>query len=357
MIEFQKAIVKEIYDFKDFLQEVFLDIDHPSKKAINYTKMTGPLKKGDRVLVNTTACSLNLGTGGNHYIMANLDGVNQRLTGNGHGMKLKYTPNQVKVLFSEAQESPLHGEFYKELNLKGKQVYMGELHSMLLPLCAHLKYCTKEKMKIACIITDHGALPIWMSKNIEKLKKMGLLDRVISIGNAFGGDHECVNIYTALQLAANILNMDAIIVTMGPGIMGTGTPYGFSGLELGFYLDLCWYHGTKSLYVPRISFCDSRSRHFGISHHFINILDKIIQTPIPIVLPSMDKDKTKLVLNQLRQVNIASKHPICIKNGKNILKSLEYYQLNPKTMGRGLKEEPEFFYSQGAIVEYGLLNI
>ena len=54
-----------------------------------------------------------------------------------------------------------------------------------------------ENKKIACIITDHGALPVWFSKNIRLLKSKGLLDTVISIGNAFGGDYECVNIYTA----------------------------------------------------------------------------------------------------------------------------------------------------------------
>lgn len=356
MIEFQKAVVKNIYPFTDSLEEVLLDIDHPSKKAINYNKMTGSLKKGDIVLVNTTACSLNLGTGGHHYIMANLHMNTQKLTGDGYGMKLKYTPNQINVLFAEAQESPLHQQFNKELNLEGKQIYIGELHSMLVPLSAHLKYRIQEKIKIACIITDHGALPLWMSKNIEKLKSMGILDTVISIGNAFGGDYECVNIYTALQLGANILNMDAIIITMGPGIMGTGTPYGFSGLELGFYVDLCYYRGAKPLYVPRISFIDTRPRHYGISHHFINSLNKIIQNPIPIIIPNMDKSKTKHIINQLKQYKLLSKHPVKIRDGRGIRTSLEYYQLNPKSMGRGFGEDPDFFYSQGAVIEYGISN-
>lgn len=346
---------KEI--LKETIQEVSLDIDHPNKKALNYTKMTGYLKEGDRVLVNTTACTLNLGTGGYHYIMGNFNHEYSRLECPGHGMKLKYTPNQINVLFSEEQDSPLHEEFHKELNLTGKLVFVGELHSMLVPLCAHIKYCSKEDLKIACIITDHGALPLWISKNIRMLKSKKLLDDVISIGNAFGGDYECVNIYTALQLAANILDVDVIIITMGPGIMGTGTPFGFSGLELGFYLDLCHTQDCISLYTPRISFNDLRNRHYGLSHHYINTFRKIIQNPLPIVLPNMKARRVNFIIEQLRSSDLIKEHPIIIKDGKKIEESLSKYHLEPMTMGRGFKEDPEFFYAQGAIVEYGISKL
>ncbi len=355
MIEFKKATVEKIEKTQEYLQEVSLKIDHPCKRAYNYIKMTGPAKPGDVVLANTTACTLNLGTGGYHYIMANFSTCSSiELFGQGHGMKLKYTPNQIKVLFAEEPDSPLHKKFYQMLNLKGKLIFIGELHSMLLPLCAHIKYHSQNK-KIACIITDHGALPVWLSQNIELLKSKGLLESVISIGNAFGGDYECVNIYTALQLAANILNMDAMIITMGPGILGTGTPFGFSGLELGFYLDLCYNKEAQVLCVPRISFRDTRSRHYGISHHFINIFKELVTKPVPIVLPYMDHNKNRYVIKQLRDSDLLYKHPIAIRNGKNIINSLFEYGLNPTTMGRGLKDDPEFFYALGAVVEYALM--
>lgn len=357
MMELKKADVVRVNKIDENLQEIILDIDHPCKKAINYIKMTGCLKEGDTVLVNTTACTLNLGTGGFHYIMGNFNSNFNGSNGIGHGMKLKYTPNQVKVLFSEEQDSPLHSKFHKELNLKGKLIFIGELHSMLVPLCAHLKYKSSGGIKVACIITDHGALPVWFSKNIGTLRSKRLLDMVITIGNAFGGDHECVNIYTALQLAANIQGMDAVVITMGPGIMGTGTPFGFSGLDLGFYLDLCYKHGGIALCVPRISFRDSRDRHYGISHHFINIFREIIQNPLPIILPIMKKSKVVHVINQLRQSNLMTDHPVIMIEGKGIIKSLSRYQLNPTTMGRGFGDDPEFFYAHGAIVEYGLSQL
>ena len=357
MIEFKKAMVIRIEKSEETLQEVSLDIGHPCKKALNYTKMTGLLKEGDTVLVNTTACTLNLGTGGYHYIIGNFNVNDGELRGSGHGMKLKYTPNQINVLFSEEQDSPLHDKFHQELNLKGKLIFVGELHSMLMSLCSHIKYCSTGGIKVACIITDHGALPVWISKNIRVLKAKGLLDKVISIGNAFGGDYECVNIYTAVQLAANILDVDAIIITMGPGIMGTGTPFGFSGLELGFYLDFCYTQGGIALYVPRISFSDFRSRHYGISHHYLNTFRKIIQNPLPIILPNMGTSKVRHVIEQLRQSGLMLKHPIIIRDGRGISKSLSKYQLKPSTMGRGFEEDREFFYAQGAVVEYGLSRL
>lgn len=357
MMEIKRAEVDSIVNSGELLQEVSLLIDHPCKRAINYPKITGLLKMGDRVMVNTTACTLNLGTGGYHFVMGNLEADFQGLWGKGHGMKLKYTANQVNILFAEEQESPIHNKFHADLDLGGKLIFLGELHSMLMPLCGHLKYKAGNEIRIGCIITDQGALPVWLSKNIDILKAKGLLDQVISIGNAFGGDHECVNIYTALQLAANLLDMDAIIITMGPGIMGTGTPYGFSGLELGFYLDLCHCRGANALYVPRISFGDSRHRHYGISHHFINTLKGLVQNPTPIILPIMEGEKIRHTIAQLRQSELTIKHPIILRDGRGILNSLRKYELEPTTMGRGIQEEPEFFYAHGAIVEYGLSQI
>ena len=80
-------------------------------------------------------------------------------------------------------------------------------------------------------MTDGAALPIYLSKNVDTLKKKGLIDNTITIGSAFGGDYECINIYTALITAKEVLKADVVFVSMGPGIAGTGTKYGFTGIE------------------------------------------------------------------------------------------------------------------------------
>lgn len=353
MIEYKSAKVIDIYSLDENVDEVILDIEHNCKKAYNYKKMTGSVDIGDRVLVNTTACSLKLGTGGYHFIIANLDNLEKQMNNWGHGMKLKYTPQQVHISFCEEKDSPYHSLFQNTLKLKGKIVYIGELHSMLPPLCAYLKY-NKRNIKICCIITDHGALPVFFSKNIRNLKFLGLLDKTISIGNAYGGDYECVNIYTGLQMAIDILKADITIITMGPGIMGTSTPFGFSSLEMGFYINFIKNKGGEVLYIPRISFEDPRERHYGISHHTLNVLSYIVDVPIPIVLPIMEKNKVKFVMKQLKDYGLVNRYPVIFRSGRAIVNSLRYFNLNPDTMGRGLREERDFFYALGAVGKYGL---
>ena len=43
-----------------------------ARLAINLTDLSGPAAVGDRVLVNTTALDLGLGTGGRDFVIANL---------------------------------------------------------------------------------------------------------------------------------------------------------------------------------------------------------------------------------------------------------------------------------------------
>ena len=224
---------------------------------------------------------------------------------------------------------------------------------MLLPLCAYLKF-NKRNIKISCIITDHGALPVFFSKNIRTLKSLGLLDASISIGNAYGGDYECVNIYTGLQMALNVLKTDVVIITMGPGILGTNTPFGFSSLDMGFYVNFISKSGGKVLYIPRISFKDSRMRHYGISHHTLNILAHIIDVPIPLVFPIINMKKVKFIIHQLKEHKLLEKYSIIFNNGKDILHVLKQFNLNPDTMGRDVMKDKDFFYALGAVGKYGL---
>src|SRR5690606_4182036 len=81
--------------------------------AVCFPQLTGPVAAGHRVLLNTTAVDLGLGSGGFHFVMARLDegeagtppegvgggtGARGRNPMGGHIMKLRYTPLQVPVL-------------------------------------------------------------------------------------------------------------------------------------------------------------------------------------------------------------------------------------------------------------------
>jgi hypothetical protein len=105
-----------------------------------------------------------------------------------------------------------------------------------------------------------------------------MINGTITFGQAFGGDIETVNVYTSLISAEKILKSDLSIITMGPGITGTGTKYGFSGIEQGYIIDAVNTLGGNPIFIPRISFADKRERHYGISHHSITILNEICKT-------------------------------------------------------------------------------
>lgn len=346
MLELMTGKVTEILSENDDISEVLLDTPHPVKKGINYNKITGKVSAGDCVYLNTTACTLSLGTGGYHFIIANISRTSLSMSVGGHGMKLRYTPIQVKVPFTEEEKKEWKAVYDSKLDLRKTIVFFAELHSMVPPLSACLKYKTGGKIRTAYIMTDHAALPAAFSKSIACLKHKGLIDCVITTGNAFGGDYECVNIYTALQTAAK--ESDAIIVAMGPGITGTGTKYGFSGLELGFYSDLAVRHEGKCYYVPRISFADSRPRHYGLSHHSLTVLGEIMKEPVNISIHTMTNDRLMTVSGQLEAIGAYSKHIVTFTDGSEVKEAMDYYNLDTVTMGRGINDDPEFFLSIGA---------
>ena len=191
---------------------------------------------GDKVLLNTTAIRLGLGTGGFHYVIAILREESKVHKKTGHIMKLRYTPLQIAVQTMEEEGSPYHNSIMDFKSLEMLPVISCSLHSMLAPAIAIIKYYMPYS-RITYIMTDGASLPISMSNSIRDLKNKKLIDNTITYGHAFGGDFEAINIYTALIGAKEVCNADVIIVGMGPGIVGTGTKYGFTGLEQGTIVD------------------------------------------------------------------------------------------------------------------------
>ena len=286
-----------------------------------------------------------------HFIIFNYNNEIKDFEGKGHIMKLRYTPHQIKCLAVEEEESPYHDVFLNFKSLENHRFIIGSLHSMLAPIVAMLKYIDKD-IKINYIMTDGGSLPIDFSNTVRNLKSKGLIGKTITIGHAFGGDLECTNIYTGLIAAKEILKGDVTIITMGPGIVGTGTKYGFSGIEQGNILDAVNTLGGKAILVPRISFKDSRERHNGISHHTRTILSEISKTSGTVVFPLLDREKMELINKQIESLNLKGKHNIVYDKGDDIVKAMNNFDLNIKTMGRGFEEDREFFLTLGAVANY-----
>lgn len=294
---------------------------------------------------------LGLGTGGYHFVIYNLNNKSQKITkDSGHIMKLRYTPLQIKCFTAEEQNSIFHEEFNNFKSLDKSIYIVGTLHSMLAPIAAVIKWLRPE-LNISYIMTDAGALPLHFSKTVKLLKDKNIINNTITVGHAFGGDFECVNIYTGIIASKVITKSDITIITMGPGIVGTGTKYGFSGIEQGYIIDAINNLGGISLAVPRISFADKRDRHRGISHHTLTVLKEIINTKTNLVLPILEGEYGEFISRQIKENNIDSKHSIIYEDGSDVVKALEYYGLEIRTMGREYKDDVAFFQALGAVAK------
>ncbi|MGE5390607.1 MAG: DUF3866 family protein [Deltaproteobacteria bacterium] len=345
MIEFKRAVIKKELFSRPGIKGFTAFFEGKEEACIAYPDLVGEIEPGQEVLINTTAQTLGLGTGGYHYIIANLDGYNRELQPGGHIMKLRYTPMQIKVLSVEEEDSPYHGEMVKADSLDGIPVLAGTLHSMLAPLCIYLR---DSGLRIVYVMTDGAALPIAFSNNVDWLKREGLLAATVTTGHSFGGDLEAVNIYSGMLAARRVAGADIIITAMGPGIVGTGTRWGFSGVEQGEILNAVDTLGGKAIAIPRISFSDSRARHRGISHHTLTVLSRICRIKAIVPLPQLKIEQMNLLMGQLLREKIVDRYQICLEDGTEDLRLLEECGLKITTMGRGPDAEREFFLTLAA---------
>ena len=351
MISKRVGVVESIVDSNELLEDIRVNVNGEIQKAYNYPKMSGKVNIGDEVILNTTAVELSLGTGGYHFVISNLNNMESSLSQGGHIMKLRYTPLQVKVNAVEDHESKYHDVINNFESLEGMPVVVGTLHSMLTPFVASYKRHNPNK-KLVYIMTDGAALPIYLSKNVQSLKEKGLIDETITIGNAFGGDYECINIYTALITAKEIINADAVFISMGPGIAGTGTKYGFTGIEQGPILDAIKKLGGMPIAIPRISFADKRDRHKGISHHALTVFKEIVNVSVNIPITIYDNDNFKYIKQQVKDNKLFDKHNIIYIENNSCEDDLNYYNLKVRSMGRNYEQDKEFFDAASTAAYY-----
>jgi hypothetical protein len=347
MIRIREGIVIKLLLQYSGVTEALVRVEGKEETAVNYDFMTGPLNVGDHIALNTTAIHKGLGSGGFHFVMANLSNLTVDTPEKGHIMKLRYTPAQVKCLAVEEEDSPFRGRIEDFGSLMKTPVVIGTIHSMLPAIVCGIK-AGGQKIRVVYVMTDGAALPLPMSRLAAKLKKLGLIDATVTVGNAFGGDYEAVNIYTGLIAAKRVAEADVVVVTMGPGIVGTGTTYGFSGVEQGEIINAVNILEGRPIAVPRISFADPRERHTGISHHTLTVLTKIALTRAAVVLPKTDKVKEHFINTQILKHGVKGLHDIVVEDGEPALKFMAEKGIKVTTMGRQVDEDREYFLAAGA---------
>jgi Protein of unknown function (DUF3866) len=252
MLSLRRGSVTAVTERHDGL--VRLEVD--GRPCVAYPGMTGPVALGDEVLVNVQAVELGLGSGGFDILYANLTrGLDLDAEPGTHVMKLPYTPLQHAVRHAEEDGAALG-------SLNGLPVVCCSLHSQVAPACAGLG----ERRRVAYVQVAGGALPVSFSDTVRALRERGLVEASVAVGACVAGDVACVSTAAALIWAAE-QGFEAALCSIGPGIVGTASPWGHGALAVAEAVGTAGALEGKPVLAVRYSEGDLRERHRGLSHH------------------------------------------------------------------------------------------
>jgi hypothetical protein len=342
----RRGTVLEVLAERAGALELMVEVEGGPARAVAYPALVGPVRTGDRVLLNTTAIWLGLGTGGDHFVIA-VEESEFDATEPGRTMKLRYTPHQLAVLTAEEEESPHRATMEGVTRLDQVPVVWIPLHSMLGPVVAGARAAGASR--VGYVMTDGAALPAGISRLAAALREAGLLSSVITSGQAFGGDLESVSVFSGLLAGLHVQHADVLVVGDGPGNTGTGTEWGASDIESAMSLNAAGILGGRPVAALRVSFADSRQRHRGVSHHSITALSRVALIPVYVAVPALeDEDRRKVIWDSLRRAGLEERNQLIETTGQPALDLLAEHGIHPESMGRKVADDPEFFLAAGA---------
>ena len=320
-------------------------------RALAYPALTGRPGPGDRVLLNTTALDLRLGTGGYALVVAMPDRLPPDRSGPGHLVKARYTPLQAIVLGADEQGSPYHETLRDAADVAGMPVVVADLHSALAPVLAGLYEATEPGgLRVVYVMTDGGALPAWFSRTCATLREAGWLAGTVTVGQAFGGDLEAVTLHTGLLAARHVLGADVAVVAQGPGNLGTGTRWGFSGVAAGEAINAVAALGGRPVAALRVSEADPRERHRGVSHHSLTSYGRVALAPAAVVVPELPGEFGAQIATQAEP--LGARHALVRVPVAGLDEALARCPAPLSTMGRGLAEDRAYFRTAAAAGRY-----
>lgn len=320
-----------------------------ARRALAYPALVGRPEPGDSVLLNTTALAMGLGTGGYAMVVAIPDRLPPDPSGPGHLVKARYTPLQATVLGADEQDSPHHALLRDADSLDGAPVVVADLHSALPPILAGL-LAARPGTRVVYVMPDGGALPAWFSMSIAQLKEAGALAATVTVGQAFGGDLEAVTVHTGLLAARLVLDADVVIVAQGPGNLGTGTKWGFSGVSAGEAINAAAVLGGRPVGSLRVSEGDARERHIGVSHHSLTAYGRVALARAVIPVPELGGEFGQRVAADAAA--LGDRHelvPVAVDGLQEALRAAEKdWGVRMSTMGRRLDEDLPYFLAAAA---------
>jgi hypothetical protein len=230
-------------------------------------------------------------------------------------------------------------------DLGGLPVVIADLHSALPAVVAGLRTVAPQA-RVGYVMTDGGALPVWFSRTLDGLRDAGWVSSAVTVGQAFGGDVEAVTLHTGLLAARLVLGVDVVIVTQGPGNLGTGTRWGFSGVASGEAVNAAAVLGGRPVASLRVSQADTRERHRGLSHHSLTALGRVALAPADIALADLPGWFGAEVRRAAQR--LSPPHRLVEVAIDGLLEALRAAPVDLATMGRSLDDDPAYFLSAAA---------
>jgi hypothetical protein len=323
--------------------------------ALAYTDLMAAPAVGDRVLLNVAALEHGLGTGGYALVIAVLDAEGkvsaQPPQPSGHLVKARYLPLQAMVAGADEQGSAHHELLADADSIDGMPVVVADLHSALAPVLLAIEN-DRPGTRVVYIMSDQGALPLAFSRSVAELRASGLLAGTVTVGQASGGDLEAVTLHSGLLAARLALDAEIVVVSQGPGNLGTGTRWGFSGVNAGEAINAAAVLGGRPVGTLRISGADSRARHRGVSHHSLTAYGRVALCQADIAVPDLAGDGSpamaalaSAIAAGVRQL---SRHRLIMVDLTGLRTVLAASPIELSSMGRGLDADPGYFLAGAA---------
>ncbi len=321
-------------------------------RALAYTDLMAVPTVGDRVLLNVAALERGLGTGGYALVIAVL-GPDGRVRAQppqpaGHLVKARYMPLQAMVAGADEQGSPHHDRLADADSLDGLPVVVADLHSALAPIALALAH-DQPGARVVYVMSDQGALPLAFSRSVAELRAAGLLAGTVTVGQSFGGDLEAVTVHSGLLAARHALGADVVVLSQGPGNLGTGTRWGFSGVGAGEAVNAAAILGGRPIGTLRISAADPRPRHRGLSHHSLTAYGRVALLPADLAVPELaEEGMADLAADVALAVRTLNRHRIVQVSLSGLREVLASAPVRLSSMGRGLDADPGYFLAAAA---------
>jgi hypothetical protein len=329
--------------------ELDVDVSGQTLRALAYPALVGEPQPGDRVLLNVGALALDLGTGGYALVVAVPDRLppdppDPQDRSGGHAVKARYTPLQAILMAVDEEASPHRDVMAAAEELGGLPVVTADLHSAVPAILAGV-HADRPEARVGYLMTDGGALPAWFSRTLDVLADR--LAGVVTVGQAFGGDLEAVNVHSGLLAARHVLRADVVIVAQGPGNLGTGTPWGFSGVATGEAVNAAAALGGRPVGALRISDADPRPRHRGVSHHSLTAYGRVALAAADLVVP--EGLPTELATGVAAALQtLPPRHRVVRVPTDGLDAALRALPLRLSTMGRDLDADHAYFLAAAA---------